>query len=158
MLRSIAVIIRPPTSDDIEPLVEMGSRMHAESAYSFLPYDRDKVRRLIESYIGDRETQCGLVAEKDGVLTGMICGYLTDYFFCDERLACDMLLFVDQEYRSTSAAARLIQAFREWAGRHGARELSLGVTTEIRAEQVGRFYKWLGFREAGAIYKQRLEA
>ncbi len=132
--------------------------MHAESAYAFLPYDRIKVRRLIEGYIHDQETQFALVADTAGVLTGMICGYLTDYFFCDETLACDMLLFVDREHRNTSTAARLIEAFREWAIRKGAREVVLGVSTEIRREQVGRFYQWLGFREAGAIYKQRLEA
>ena len=150
--------IRPPQCDDVENLVEMGSRMHSESAYSFLPFDRDKVRRLILGHIADTETQCVFVAESGGMIIGMIGGYLTDYFFCEERLACDTVLFVDQTNRGTSAAARLIEAFREWAVQRGARELSLGVTTEIRAEQVGRFYEWLGFRRAGAIYKQRLDA
>lgn len=148
--------IRPGRSEDIEQLVKMGERMHKESAYAFLPFNHEKVRRLMLSYIADHETQCGLVAEEGDVVVGMFAGFLTDYFFNDEKVACDMVLYVDREYRGSSAAVRLIRAFCDWASERGAAEICLGVSTAINTEVTGRFYQKMGFNTMGAIYKQRL--
>lgn len=150
------MVIRPGRYEDIEQLIEMGERMHNEGAYAFLPFDREKVRRLMISYINDRETQCGLVAEEAGVVVGMFAGYVSDYFFCDEKVACDMILYVDREHRGSSAAVRLIRAFRDWAGERGSRELCLGVSTQINTETTGRFYEKMGLSLSGGLYKQRL--
>jgi GNAT superfamily N-acetyltransferase len=151
------MLIRPPRYEDIEQLLDMGERMHHEGAYAFLPFDREKVRRMIVSYIHQPETQCGLVAEENGVVFGMFAGYLTDYFFCDEKVACDLILFVDQERRGSSAAVRLVNAFRDWAAERGAMEICLGVSTNVNRETTGRFYEKLGLLQIGGLYKQRLE-
>jgi GNAT superfamily N-acetyltransferase len=150
------MLIRAVESGDVEAVVEMGARMHAESAYSFLPYDRAKVRRMAESYVTDAEAQCGLVAEEAGRVVAMFGGYLTDYFFCDERVACDVVLFVEPQRRGSSAAARLVRAFREWARSRGAREICLGVSTDVDAERTGVFYERMGLGRVGGLYKQRL--
>jgi len=150
------MVIRPGRYDDIEKLIEMGERMHKESAYAFLPFDRDKVRRLMISYINDHETQCGLVAEEGGVVVGMFAGYLSDYFFCDEKVACDIILYVDREHRGSSAAVRLVRGFCNWARERGAREICLGVSTEINPRTTGRFYEKMGLSYSGSLYKQRL--
>jgi GNAT superfamily N-acetyltransferase len=151
------MIIRALNVDDIGPLLEMGQRMHHESAYAFLPFDFEKVERLILSYLDDRETQCGLVAEEGGVVIGMFAGYLTDYFFCDEKVACDLILYVDREHRGSSAAVRLIRAFRDWAHERCAREICLGVSTEIDSRTTGRFYEKMGLSHIGGLYRQRLQ-
>jgi GNAT superfamily N-acetyltransferase len=150
------MIVRPATEEDIGELVEMGRRMHEEGAYAFLPYEAEKVRRLITGLVERPDCSCALVAEHDHGLAGMLGGYLTDYFFCDAKVACDLVLFVERDYRGSSAAARLIQGFREWARARGARELCLGISTNINTEAIGRFYRSLGFTQVGGIYKQRL--
>lgn len=150
------MIIRPPRHADIEPLLDMGARMHAESAYAFLPYDRAKVRQLIVDYIEDTTTRCGLVAERDGRLIAMLGGYLGDYLFCDERLAVDEIVFVDPDHRGGMTAVRLIRGFQRWATEQGARELCLGISTNIHPESTGRLYQRLGFEQVGGIYKRRL--
>ncbi|MGH9900492.1 MAG: GNAT family N-acetyltransferase [Pyrinomonadaceae bacterium] len=148
--------VRPATHRDVDELLAMGARMHAEGAYSFLPFDREKVRLLMISYIDNPETQCGLVAEEGDALVGMFAGYLTDYFFCDEKIACDMILFVERERRGGTAAVKLIRAFREWARERGASEICLGVSTKIDTERTGKFYERMGLTNVGALYKQRL--
>ena len=150
------MIIRQPRAEDGDALVEMGRRMHGEGAYSFLPYDAEKLRRLMLTIIKEPETYCGLVTEAGGSLVGMFGGYLTDYFFCEERLACDLLLFVEREHRGSSAALRMIRAFSRWAAERGAREVCLGVSTNINAERTGEFYERMGFARVGGLYKQRL--
>jgi GNAT superfamily N-acetyltransferase len=143
-------------SHDVSVLVDLGAELHAESAYSFLPYDRRTVRELVLGYVDDHETRCGLVATRGELVVGMIGGYLTTYYFCSERLVSDEVLFVRQDRRGGAAAVRLIRGLERWAAARGARELCLGVSTGIRPDRTGRFYEHLGFARVGGIYKRRL--
>ncbi len=148
--------IRRVTTEDIDEVLELGVLMHAESAYRFLPFDRDKVRRLLLSYAETPETRCMLAAEENGRIVGVFVGYLTDYFFCGEKLAMDVVLYVGRKYRGSSAARRLLRAFCDWARARGACEVCLGVSTDVNAERTGKFYERMGFVRVGGIYKQRL--
>lgn len=150
------MIVRPSREADIDRVVEMGREMHGESAYAFLPYDADKVRALVARIIEHPESYCGLVVEDGQRVVGILGGYLTDYFFCDEKLACDLVVFVEPEYRGSPAAGRLIHGFCEWARQRGAREVCLGLSTQFKTEHVDRFYRALGFTPVGGLYKLRL--
>ena len=147
-------LIRP---DDVEAIIEMGARMHAEGAYSFLPYDRDKVRSFIGTFLGDDETRCGLVAEESGLLVGMFAGYLNQYYFCNERAAFDLVLFVDRAHRHGTAAVRMVRAFCAWAAARGAAEVGFGISSNVDQDRTGRFYERLGLTRVGGIYKRRLK-
>lgn len=149
-------MIRAITNQDISTLIELGQDMHQESAYAFLPYNKEKVHQFILDMLNDPETQCGFIAEKNGYIIGMMAGYLIDYFFCDEVLACDTVLFVRKPYRGSLTAFRLIRTFRQWALQHNAVELSLGVSTDINVEKTGKLYQKMGLKYVGGVYKQRL--
>lgn len=148
--------VRAATAEDIDQLVEMGARMHAEGAYAFLPYDREKLRRLAAYSLDHPDARCVLVVEEEGRLAGMLGGYLTDYYFCEEKLACDLFFFVDRPWRGTRAAARLIAAFRDWAAARGAREICLATSVAVNTERIGHFYERMGLSCVGHVYKQRL--
>jgi GNAT superfamily N-acetyltransferase len=150
------VNIRPANGDDVPAVIALGFQMHQESAYNFLPFDSDKVHRFILSHIEHPESHCALVAEDEGAVIGMLGGYISDYFFCDEKVACDTVFFVHQAHRSSTAAARLVRAFREWAEARRVREICLAISSGTRAERTGRFYELMGFRCVGGVYKQRL--
>ena len=150
------MIVRSAHFEDTERLLEMGKKMHDEGAYAFLPFDSEKVRELMIRIMSEPANWCGLVAESDGTLAGMLGGYLTDYFFCREKLACDLLLYVEPKWRRSSAATRLIRGFEDWAAARGARELCLGVSTGVQTDSTERFYCKLGFTRVGGIYKLRL--
>lgn len=150
------MLIRPAKYEDIDVLLDMNSRMHSEGAYAFLPFDFEKVKKLIRTFIENPDTRCVFVAEEGITIVGLFMGYLTDYFACNEKLACDVVLFVDKQYRGSMAAKRLINAFRDWAIIHRAREVCLGVSTNVNTERTGEFYELMGFTHVGGIYKQRL--
>lgn len=151
------MVIRSPRPADLDAIVEMGERMHEESVYAFLPYDREKVQRLFHAFIHHPETWGGFVAEDEGKVIGMIGGFLTDYFFCDEKLASDMILFLEKPYRGGLTAGRLIRAFEQWAIDRGARELCLGISTGVNIDNTGKFYEHMGMTRVGAVYKRRLD-
>jgi GNAT superfamily N-acetyltransferase len=152
----IRMVIRAPLHDDIEMLIELGAEMHRESAYAFLPYDRGKIRALIVEYIEDRTTRCALVADAEGTLVGMIGGTETEYYFCDETLVADEVLFVRPNHRYGMVALRLIRGLQEWATRRGARELCLSVSTNVNCDMTGKLYERLGFTQVGGVFKKRL--
>src|SRR3954451_8544595 len=133
------MIIRAPVQEDIETLTDLVFEMHQESDYAFLPYDRGKVRALILQYIEDQTTRCGLVAEDRQSLIGMIGGVLVEYYFCEETLVADEVLYVKRERRGGMAALRLIRGLQKWAERQGARELCLSISTNIHSETTGLF-------------------
>ena len=150
------MVIRPPLEGDIETLLDLGAQMHRESAYSFLPYDRQKVRAFIVSYIEDRITRCSLVAEIDGAIIGMIGGTIMDYYFCHEVLVADEILFVRSDHRTGMAALALIRGLQKWATHQGARELCLSVSSSVNYEATDKLYERLGFNRVGGVFKKRL--
>lgn len=148
--------VRFATVTDIFALVEMGSRLHAESVYSFLPYDSERVESQVAEYVSGRGERVFLVAERNGVLIGMLAGHLDQYFFCNERVAVDVFFFVEKPHRGGTAALALIETFAAWAEERGAVELCMSVSTGIDMEKTERFYQKLGLRRMGSIHKLRL--
>jgi len=51
----------------------------------------------------------------------------------------------------------LIRAFEQWAYDRGARELSMGTSTEVCTEGTGRLYEHMGMRCVGGLYKKTLD-
>jgi GNAT superfamily N-acetyltransferase len=150
------VTVRPLDPEDVDRLVELGERMHAEGAFAFLPFDREKVRLFALRYAAPAPDRLGLVAELDGRLIGMFAGRLAEYFFCHEKIASDMLLYIEPEARGSTAAGRLMRAYRAWAIERSAREVCLGTSNQVQGPATGRFYEVMGFHKAGALYKERL--
>jgi len=151
------MVIRPPLHSDIETLVDLGAQLHQESAYSFLPYDRHKVRAFIGAYVEDRDTRCALVADDGGELIGVIGGALIEYYFCNEQLVSDEILFVRRDHRNGMAAIALIRGLQKWAIARGARELCLSISSNVNQEITGKLFERLGFERMGGIFKMRLE-
>ncbi|HLJ44681.1 MAG TPA: GNAT family N-acetyltransferase [Bryobacteraceae bacterium] len=154
--RSRAVEIGYANAGEVETLIDLGERMHDETAYAFLPYDRGKVRRVIEAYLANPASACVLVARSENTPVGMLVGYLSVYDFCDETIASDSVIYVLPEFRSWRAASGLIRAFRDWAAQRGAREVCLGVSSNVEVARTTKLYERLGLTYIGGTFKQRL--
>ena len=147
--------IRAATSYDFPDMVGMGEKMHSEGAYSFLPYDSDKLMNMATSMYGNG-SGCFLVAEENGDKVGMVIAYLTEYYFCREKIVKDLLVYVLPEYRGGTCGVRLIKELIKWSKESGARELCLGVTNGGDTGRIGRFYESIGCEQVGGLYKKRL--
>jgi GNAT superfamily N-acetyltransferase len=148
------MIIRSATAADIAAIVALGRLMHVESAMAFLPFKTEKVERYLRN-LTTNQRNCLIVAESGDGIVGAIGGFLTDYFFCDETLAIDTGLFVQSEFRGTSAAIRLIRRFIEWAKEKGVAEVCLSVSTGVEIEKSHRMFVGLGLAHVGGVYKLR---
>ena len=141
---------------DVETLIELCEHMHDETAYAFLPFDRAKVRRVIEAYLANPASHCVLVVRSENTPVGMLLGYISEYDFCDATIACDSVFYVLPQFRSWRAAAGLIRAFRDWAAERGAREVCMGISSNVEVARITKLYERLGLTCIGGTFKQRL--
>lgn len=146
-----------PDEAQIVEGLEIARRMHAESLYSWLPFDVDKV--IEECAIAlDSPQHLLLVAVDDSgdqdQIVGFFLGYWTEYFFNRERVAEDKALYVSPCVRGGKAATLLINAFRDWAFAEACMEAVLAHSTGYDA---GPFFERLGFKRVGTVHKLRLE-
>lgn len=154
--------IRFAAIDDIPVMVELGRKVHAESRFSAVPYDAEKLnaglRHLIELQ-EKRKTHCCLLAENaQGQIIGGFIGALEEYFFSRSLSANSILIWVDPAYRGSAAALRLIDAFRLWGERSGAMEASIQIASGVNIGRTDRFLRRLGFSQTGGNYAAQFAA
>ena len=151
------MIIRPATEADVPRVYELSEGIFNESVYArTCVYSPEKVAHLVTQVILPNPDRWFLhLAEKDGSIIGMYAGFLTEYYFSQDLMACDLALFVDPSKRGSIAAVRLIQAFEEWAFAQGAKEICPATSTMVAPERTASLYKLLGYDVVGNMFKKR---
>lgn len=146
-------MIRPVTPADVQIVIDMGTAMHAESAFSHLSYDRDVCEALGQRVLTDPDF-FAWIAEKDGEPTGFFLGHIGPYLFSRDLIATEYLWYVKPGHRGGTVSIRLMRAFIEWGKKRGAAEICMGVSTGPRMEAaVGPILERQGFMRQGAVYK-----
>lgn len=148
-------MIRAATPNDLNALLELGCAMHAESAYHYLPFDQEKVRALLLSCM--KGFGCVFVAERDGEIIGGFFGIITEHYFCDVKMACDLALFVRPDRRGALAAVQLIEAYIDFALKQGVdpRNIQIGISTGVDIDRTAKLYERMGFERTGGIFKYK---
>lgn len=145
--------LRPAVHTDIEAIIALGRRMHAESPrFSLMTFDADKVFVLLSNAIRD-DRYFLQVAEQDGVLVGGFAGVMAAHWFSTDQVAQDMAVFVDPGKRGSIVAARLVKSFIEWARGRGAKQINLGISTGVMVEQTANLYRALGLKQYGYLFE-----
>lgn len=146
-------MVRDATLADIPAMLRLGEIMHAESRYSFMAYDAEKVAGTLRSLMG---TGFVRVHERNGEIDGGMVGYMTEAWFSRARVAAELALFVTPGKRGGMAAWYLLSEFSAWAENQGAQEITLAITTGVKVEETGRMYQRLGFEQVGGVFKRRM--
>lgn len=140
-------MVRPITDRDRSAVLRLAHALHKESPrYRDIAFSEGKAIAVIVQMIHHGG---GFVAEQQGEIVGMIGGMLTEYYFSMERFAADFALYITPEHRKSFLASRLVRAFERWAFSLGAREVTLGISTEIHPERTVRVYERLGYKLSG---------
>lgn len=137
------------TIEDLPAIVEMGREMHQESkTYQGLEFSDCRVKEVVKSLLsGDYFT---VVAEINGRVVGMMAGLVTCPNCSYDLMAVDVNMYLRPEARGTTAGARMVQAYVEWAQAKGAKQITVGVTAGIDNDKAIEFYEALGFHQDGA--------
>ena len=145
-------MIRPAKHADVPRLIEVGALLHATSSYAETAFNPGKAAKLLDSLIDGLGVV--FVAEIGGMVVGGFAGAVTEQWFSDELIAYDYSFFLDPKTRSGITATRLMLSFIEWAKLKGAKHIQVGITTGINVEGTSKFYRSLGFSDAGIFFKR----
>lgn len=147
-------MIRPAQLSDVTRIVEIGAVLHYTSAYRRISFNRAKVATLMQSLINGAGVV--FVAERDGQVVGGIAGGVTAHWFSDELVGYEYSFFVLPEARHGLIATKLLIAMKAWCKAKGAKALRIGITTGINVEGTARFYRSMGFTDAGNLFEGEL--
>jgi GNAT superfamily N-acetyltransferase len=148
-------MIRPVEYKDVEACISLGYLMHQESHYRFLNYSAVKIVNLIERSKTNPDSVCIFVAEKDEEIIGFFVGLKTEYWFSDDSMTCDLVMYVKPEHRGCTAAPRLIKAYETWASGLDVKEINIGTSTDVNSERTIGLYKRLGYSTASYSFRKR---
>jgi GNAT superfamily N-acetyltransferase len=151
--------IRLAVAGDVAALVELLLAMRDETRYAGLEVSPARLARNLGSQFARADaTQCCFVAENaEGTLVGVLAGGLKQFLFEDFVTASEGLFYVHPGARGTTAAVKLIYAFREWAIARGVREIQFSVRSGKDIARTDRLMKRLGFNLIGGNYSLWVE-
>lgn len=137
-------------TEDLPALLDLARAMHEESPrYRDIAFSAEKVGQLILQLHGHPLTGTLLVADLDGEIIGTMWGYLAEYFFSEERMATDVLIYIAPAHRKGRTARRLVEAFETWGVSRGARNIQLGVSSGINNVGCARFFERIAYHTTG---------
>lgn len=145
--------IRFAKKEDMPAIMAICEAVSAESRFSRYGINREKVTAEIASMMSTQGNVCILLAERsNGEISGLLAGYVTDFFFCDAILAQDRLFYILPEYRGSSAAVKLLIAFRRWAENHQADEIAINMSSGIDMAGFNKLLTHMGFSCCGSNF------
>ncbi len=146
------ILVRLAEMPDADRLWELAQLAHQESRFADQPMDFSKVFSHLLRCVNDPRNFLFLVVEIKGQIVGLLTAYIAPYWFNDRQASYDLLLFVTPEFRSTSAAPRLINAYVTAVRAVGVKDIYLGTNFGPRNDLVGQLYERLGFERTGGLY------
>lgn len=106
--------------------------------------------------IDGRIMQAWVLVDADDIPHGGIAGYCVPMIVSPQRMAGDLLLFIEQGYRSLRAARDLIETFRAWAINDCGAAIVYGtVTGGYRTDTIDEMLKRMGYANIGSVYDLR---
>lgn len=142
--------------EDFRKMIDLGKLMHKEGYFHDLPYDERRLEQVSQHAIDNPNMTAAFVAEHDGKLVGMIAGFISYYFFNNEKYAGDYLTYIDPSKRGSIAAARLLAAFEKWAKDNGAKEVIIGLRVSIDNERALKFFSGLGYGSIAPVLSKKV--
>lgn len=146
-------MIRPARHTDLDVLKVLGAQMHRESNFSSIPYDAERAARFIGQLIDDPESFV-YVCERDGEITGFMFAMSYPAWFGNghDRIACDLVLYVEPRWRHGTSAVLLVTAFKKWAVTLGVHQIRGGTAAGPAGQAANPIYLHLGFEPAGECF------
>lgn len=107
---------------DLDVILDMGAKLHAESAHKMFEFDRDHAGIFVMRSIMGRG--CAFVAVHGDKVVGFLVGAINPWPFLKIQVATDLVVIATR----AGAGSKLYSAFEDWAWRHGADEIMVGVS------------------------------
>lgn len=109
------ITLKIATEDDVPSILVMMEKFYKASPYSDVKYEEQGVLSTIFSIMSDIVNSVIILALDDGVPVGVIAGTSCKSLFSFEKIAAELVWWVEDSHRNTRAGYKLLEAFEYWA-------------------------------------------
>jgi GNAT superfamily N-acetyltransferase len=141
---------RMATRRDIPRLVEMGQHFLDSTVYRGLIGRNTSQMAATASMLIDSPDGCVVVAERSGVVVGMLGALVFTHHISGERVGGEVFWWVEPEHRG--CGVRLLKASETWARARGAVRMQMIAPTP----DVGALYQRMGYAAVETTYQRSL--
>lgn len=148
--------LRHATLDDVPVIVEMARTLYASSVYSEISIDTAKVRQMLEKFIVEGQQNFLVVLSHDeGKPVGVLAAYAFQPLFSNDKIATEVLLWLEPEHRNTKRGKELLDAYEYWAKLIGVKVVQYGLLSSADP-RLASFYERRGAFSAENIYYKKV--
>ncbi len=145
------MIVRKPTREDIEPVLELIHEFHKEVIDDFDLLCNDDIAREFMA----KTLDTALVLETDEKkIVGVIAGTVTTYPLDNKLIYQEIIWYVNKEYRRYGVS-KLLTALEEKCKDNNIKHIIM-VHMTWKAEEIGRFYLSQGYKYLETQYIKTL--
>lgn len=145
------MIMRPATTDDVEPLVEMGIRFISAEFSKHFVASPAALRMTITSLVENADALFLVLEDNENIIRGTIGALTYCHPFSGELVATEMFWWVDPERRG--GGLKLMLAAEDWARKRGAVKMQMGAPA---GRDMADFYARIGYAEVERAYQKKL--
>jgi hypothetical protein len=150
--------LRIATIDDFDQVKRMALNFYRASPYSNIKIDDgtvdDTIRTLILNSGAERTVILSLHNDNP---VGIIAGTVQPFLFNKDRVASELMWWMDEEHRKGRKSLQLLNAFEYWAKSVAKCDMILLSTIDsLQSDRIGRVYEKRGYRPAENNYYLRV--
>lgn len=145
--------IRYAQDKDYPFILFMATSFIEESGYPF-PISTTKMRDVINSFIQahGHGKACIVMVDSHDHPVGMVAGAVTDLYYTDERVAQEIVWYVDIDYRGIRESIELLKAFEAWAKWQKCKYVQVSNLQEVNGDKVEKFYNKFGYSKKESAF------
>lgn len=114
--------------NDIDGIIELAKKLYAESPYKVFQLDLSKVRAGLEKFIIEGgKNHLALLSHDNGRTVGALVAYAYEPLFSNERIAVEVLWYLDPSFRTSTRGVEMMNAYEYWAKGVGCKVAQYGI-------------------------------
>lgn len=151
----MTVYVRRLRETDLPSVLKIAKWLHDNSRYRVFTYKEEKVTRLLSLSLKPESPVFVAVALKKGSdeILGYFHGYVDYHYFSDMKYAGDWAVCILPDHRRYAPLIlkQMVLAFEKWGQKNGAKEISIGASTEAYGTGYKKFLERMGYRDVGFL-------
>ena len=147
--------ITPVTLATIPYSVQLARELHRLGSFRDIEFEHEVTTQRFIGIMSSPNWFFQIARDDDDVYCGAMMGHVDTFIFSNQLLAIENALYVREGTKwRTKIAAQLVRSFVKWAlDDKGATHVQTGDIASIDSLAVASFYKHMGFKQWGVIYK-----
>lgn len=138
--------------DDIPAIIEMAKTLYEGSTYSTMRLDLTRGVAFLEKFIIEgNENFLVMLSHDNGKPVGVIAAHAFTPLFSSEKIAAEVLFWLDPAYRTSDRGKELTLAYEYWAKLIGVSICQYGLLSSAD-QRLAKFYERNGAVEAERVF------